>query len=436
MKRQLLEQLIAWKDSKFRKPLIIQGSRQVGKTYLLKEFGAKNYKNTAYFNFEKDQNLTGLFDGKLEPKLLVEKLSTYSERKINPLDTLIIFDEIQNSDRALNSLKYFCEDAPEYHIVSAGSLLGVKLKHQTSFPVGKINFLKLYPMNFLEFLSAAGRNLLLEHLLNVKKTTSIQEVFHKELLELLKIYLFLGGMPEVISCYLESKDLNLARDRQREILNSYLLDFAKYAAPEEVVKITNVWDTIPGNLAKENKKFIFSAISKSARAREYELAIQWLVDAGLVYKCKNISHVGIPLGAYSEKSIFKIYLLDVGLLGCMMNLGPKTVISGSNMFIEFKGSMTENFVAQELINKGLNIYYWTSLGSAEVDFLVEADNQVLPIEVKAGNSAKKKSLLEYGKKYPDSLLSRITTMNLKSEANLMNYPLYGISLFPELTLSK
>ena len=316
------------------------------------------------------------------------------------------------------------------------TLLGVKLKHQTSFPVGKINFLKLYPMNFLEFLSAAGRNLLLEHLLNVKKTTSIQEVFHKELLELLKIYLFLGGMPEVISCYLESKDLNLARDRQREILNSYLLDFAKYAAPEEVVKITNVWDTIPGNLAKENKKFIFSAISKSARAREYELAIQWLVDAGLVYKCKNISHVGIPLGAYSEKSIFKIYLLDVGLLGCMMNLGPKTVISGSNMFIEFKGSMTENFVAQELINKGLNIYYWTSLGSAEVDFLVEADNQVLPIEVKAGNSAKKKSLLEYGKKYPDSLLSRITTMNLKSEANLMNYPLYGISLFPELTLSK
>jgi uncharacterized protein len=434
MKRTLLSQLIAWKQSKFRKPLVLQGARQVGKTYLLKQFGEENFKNVAYFNFEKDQNLGSLFDDKLEPELLVRKLSAYSEIKIEASNTLIIFDEIQNSDRALNSLKYFCEDAPQYYIASAGSLLGIKLKHQKSFPVGKVNFLKLYPLNFLEFVSAIGRELLLEHLISMKQSDSFDPIFNKELLELLKVYFFLGGMPEVIKCYLESMDLNQARDAQRDILNAYLLDFAKYAPSDEVIKITNIWQAIPKNLAKENKKFIFSAISKSARAREYELAIQWLLDAGLVYKCKNVCHLGIPLDAYSEANIFKIYLLDIGLLGCLVNLNAKTTLFGNEVFTEFKGAIAENFVAQELVAKSFNLHYWTSAGVAEVDFIVEAENKILPLEVKAGSSSKKRSLLEYAKKYPNSLLSRATTMNFKAEANLFNYPLYAVGLFPELTL--
>lgn len=406
----------------------------MGKTYLLKQFGEENFKNVAYFNFEKDQNLNSLFEDKLAAELLIKKLSAYAELKINSSDTLIIFDEIQNSDRALNSLKYFCEDAPEYCIASAGSLLGIKLKHQTSFPVGKVNFLRLYPMSFLEFLSATGRDLLLDHLKSADKNNGLAAAFHKDLLELLKIYFFLGGMPEVVKCYLESMDLNQAREVQKEILNSYLLDFAKYAPSEEVMKISNIWQVIPKNLAKENRKFIFAAISKSARAREYELAIQWLLDAGLVHKCKNVSHIGTPLDAYSEENIFKIYLLDVGLLACMVNLNPKTLILGNDVFIEFKGSIAENFVAQELVAKGFGLHYWTSAGLAEVDFLIEADNKILPLEVKAGSSSKKKSLIEYGKKYPNSLLSRANTMNFKSEENLFNYPLYGVSLFPELRL--
>lgn len=432
MQRDIYSKLIQWKSDKYRKPLILRGARQVGKTYILNEF-AKEYANSIYINFEKMPNVCSIFAGDLEPTSIISKLQIYFEATIAPGRTLIIFDEIQECPNALNSLKYFNEDANAYHVVSAGSLLGVKLKRSKGFPVGKVDFLDLKPLSFFEFLDALGQNSLRMFLENIQSWEPLSEALHQKAIALLKEYFVIGGMPEAITRFINEKSLEQVRKVQQSILDSYVLDFAKHAPPSDVMKIMAVWESIPNQLAKENKKFIFSAINKSARAREYADAIQWLVDAGLIYKSFNITVPRIPIDSYADKNIFKIYLLDVGLLGYMSRLPLKVFTEKQQLFTEFKGALTENFVAQELsANHFDKIYYWTSKGNAEVDFVIQSDLDVFPLEVKSGTSTKKKSLLVYQENYQPSLVSRATLLNLKKDGTICNYPLYLLSLFPKL----
>jgi len=431
MKRDIYQHLLNWKQSTRRKPLILNGARQVGKTYSLKHFGKTSYEKVAYLNFEKDEKLGQYFESTLDPKQLIKTISIHTEIEIEPQNTLLIFDEIQNCPKALNSLKYFCEEAREYHIAAAGSLLGVKTAGEKGFPVGKVNFLHLYPLTFLEFLSALGQEktrLFLEEYHNYEP---LPNPLHEKLIQLLKYYFFIGGMPEVIAEYVKAENINVVREIQLEILNAYERDFAKHAPPNEIMKITTVWKQIHRQLAKENKKFIFAAIRKSARGRDYEEAIQWLSDAGLIHKSYLIETPKFPLSAYADNNIFKIFLVDVGLLGAQSHLSPQTIIEGDLLFTEFKGALTENFAAQELIAaKHKEPYYWTSEGIAEIDFLIEEDHEIYPLEVKAGASQKKKSLLVYKQKYAPSKLIRATTMNLKHDGDIYNYPLYLISRLP------
>lgn len=409
---------------------MLNGARQVGKTFALKHFGKASYKNMAYFNFEKDEKLGQYFERTLDPKQLIQYLSIHSAVEIESEHTLIVFDEIQESPHALNSLKYFCEEANEYHVVSAGSLLGVKTAGSKGFPVGKVNFLHLYPLTFFEFLSALGEEQLRQMLDTCHILEPLPNPIHEKLIHLFKLYLFIGGMPEAVAEYAKNEKLSVVREIQLEILSAYERDFSKHAPPNEIMKITTVWKQIHRQLAKENKKFIFAAIRKSARGRDYEEAIQWLTDAGLIHKSYLVETPKFPLSAYADNDIFKIFLSDVGLLGAQSNLNPQTVIDGDALFTEFKGALTENFVAQELIaTKKIEPYYWTSEGTAEVDFLLEEDHSVVPLEVKAGASQKKKSLLVYNQKYEPTRLLRASTMNLKHDDNIYNFPLYMISKY-------
>ena len=434
MKRDIYELLEEWKKSERRKPLVLNGARQVGKTYSLKHFGATSYEKTAYLNFEKDEKLGQYFDGTLDPKQLIKILSIYTNIEIEPQNTLLILDEIQECPKALNSLKYFCEEANEYHIVTAGSLLGVKTAGEKGFPVGKVNFLHLYPLTFFEFLTAVGQEKTRLFLDEYHTYEPIPNPMHEKLLQLLRMYFFIGGMPEAVDEYARTEKLNVVREIQSEILNAYEKDFAKHAPRNEIMKITTVWKQIHRQLAKENKKFVFAAIRKSARGRDYEEAIQWLVDAGLIYKSFLVESPKFPLSAYADNSIFKIFLADVGLLGAQSNLSPQTIIDGDVLFTEFKGALTENYVAQELIAiRRKEPYYWASEGTAEVDFLIENEQQIYPLEVKAGASQKKKSLLVYNQKYHPAKLCRATTMNLKHDGDIYNYPLYLVSRFPLCT---
>ncbi|MDX8431647.1 MAG: AAA family ATPase [Candidatus Algichlamydia australiensis] len=426
MKRDIYKSLEEWKKSPRRKPLIINGARQVGKTYALKHFGQTAYKKFVYFNFEKSEKLHSYFKTTLDPHELLKTLAIHAEVEIEPKNTLIIFDEIQECPRALNCLKYFCEEAKEYHVAAAGSLLGVKTTQEKGFPVGKVNFLHLYPLTFFEFLSAMGESKKRTYLENIQSFESI--TFHDELTKLLKIYMFVGGMPEAVSEYRKHQNLSTAREVHEEILDAYEKDFAKHAPPNQVMKITTVWKLIHKQLAKENKKFIFSTIRKSARARDYEEAIQWLLDAGLIHKSSLVLTPKFPLSAYSEEHIFKIFSLDVGLLAAQSNLNAKTILDGNRMFTEFKGALTENFIAQELIpSRRHNLYYWKSSGTAEIDFLLECDHEIYPLEVKSGTSPKKKSLLVYADKYAPERLCRATLMNLKIDGKIANFPLYLVS---------
>jgi hypothetical protein len=430
MKRDVFQKLEEWKQSSRRKPLLLDGARQVGKTYALKHFGKTSYKNTAYLNFEKDEKLAQYFDGTLDPKQLIKTLSIHTEIEIEPGHTLLIFDEIQECPKALNSLKYFCEEANEYHVVAAGSLLGVKIAKEKGFPVGKVNFLQVYPLTFFEFLSALGHEKTRDFLEDYQTYEPLQNPLHEKLLHLLKLYLFIGGMPEAVAEYAKTENLNTVREIQLEILNAYERDFAKHAPTNQIMKITTVWSQVHRQLAKENKKFIFSAIRQSARGRDYEEAIQWLNDAGLIYKSHLVISPKFPLSAYADQDIFKIFLLDVGLLGAQSNLSPQTVIDGDVLFTEFKGALTENYVAQELIaSQNRKPYYWASEGLAEVDFLIEEEHAIFPLEVKSGASHKHKSLLVYKKKYSPAQLIRATIMNLKHDGDIYNYPLYLISRF-------
>lgn len=430
MERDIYTALKTWKTSKHRKPLVLEGARQVGKTHALRTWGARDYPNVAYFNFEQDPSLAAFFDGTLDPKALLTHLQLHSGLTIEPASTLIIFDEVQICPRALNSLKYFCEEAGEYHIAAAESLLGVKTSGSAGFPVGKVQFLSMYPLSFFEFLSAIDKADLRDYLEKYTTFDPLPEPLHNKLIRLLKFYLYIGGMPEAVARYAESGKLDDIRTIQLDILSAYERDFAKHAPKSQIMKIMTVWQQVPQQLAKENKKFIFSAIRESARGRDYEEAIQWLSDAGLIYKCLHITAPRLPLAAAANQNIFKLLMLDVGLLGASSQLPAKAITEGNQLFIEFKGALIENFVAQELVAaRGSALYYWSSQGSAEVDYLIQDEHDVLPLEVKSGKTSRKKSLLVYGDKYGASL-ARCSPMNLKRDGRITNYPLYLASRFP------
>ena len=426
MKRAIMNNLRSWKSQSKRKPLILMGARQVGKTFVLKKFGEQEYANTVYLNFEDNPRLCKLFNASLEPKIILKALSIEMNAEIAEGKTLLIFDEIQECPNALNSLKYFCENAPEQHIVAAGSLLGVKLAHVKGFPVGKVQFLSLYPLSFLEFLEASKETRLKNFIEEEKNIEPLPPNLHEKLLVYFKEYLFVGGMPEAVAEYIDSQDVSKVREIQTAILSAYSLDFAKHAPKEHIMKINQVWSSIPSQLAKENKKFIYSAVREGGRAKEFEVALQWLMEAGLIYKVPLISTPKIPLSAYADLNAFKVYLVDVGLLGAMSNLAAKTILHENELFQEFRGAIAENYVAQELIHSRYPLFYWTSEGKAELDFIIEQDGSIYPLEVKSGNSLKKKSLRVYGDTYHPKILIRCSPMNLKKDGAVLNCPLYLI----------
>jgi predicted AAA+ superfamily ATPase len=432
MKRQILKNLEQWRQSKSRKPLILKGARQVGKTHILRAFAAAEYANMAYLNFESSPALRELFSGGLKPQDIIKILSIELSTEIIPEKTLIIFDEVQECPEALNSLKYFNESANEYHICAAGSLLGVTLAKSQGFPVGKVDFMQLYPLNFAEFLQARGEDPLVQYIENIQIIAPLPGILHDKLLKIFKEYLYTGGMPAAVLEYIASEDFNRIRTIQVDILRAYRLDFAKHASANAIMKIHQVWDVIPSQLGKENKKFIYSIIRKGARAQEFESAIQWLVEAGLIHKIYNVSTPKLPLNAYVHHDVFKIYLADVGLLGAMANLSAKTIIHGNEIFQEFQGALVENYVAQELARQEYGLFYWTSVGQAELDFILQHNDIIYPLEVKSGVSAKKKSLLTYSQKYQPNIQLRVSPMNLKIDGQVLNCPLYFIGNLPRL----
>jgi predicted AAA+ superfamily ATPase len=421
---------VQWKNSPRRKPLILQGARQVGKTALLKLFGETEYDTYAYFNFEEDRNLAPLFEGKLAPAQLIEKLQFYSQNLILPHKTLLIFDEIQLCSQALTSLKYFNEQANEYHIACAGSHLELALGHQQSFPVGKVNFETLYPLNFQEFLRALGREQLFEALRTELNSGRISAFLHADLMQLLRYYLYVGGMPEAVATYAALRDPIQVRSVQRDIVRAYLLDFAKHAGAQDIVKISRIWDSIPRHLAKENKKFIFTAIKTGARARDYESSLQWLLSAGLITKVINTETLKVPIMAYADTESFKVYLIDVGLLGSLVDLQSDVIVRGHKLFTEFKGAMTENFIAQELRAHGIEqLYYWTSSAKAEVDFVFERGGRVQAMEVKSGERFRIKSIQSLLAQSTDVQAVVLSASNIPSAEKIRNIPLYALSAY-------
>jgi predicted AAA+ superfamily ATPase len=431
MKRELYRSLVAWKHSDRRKPLILRGARQTGKTYLLKEFATNEYENYVYVNFEEQSGMSAALKEDIGVERIVEYLGILAGQAIVPGETLIIFDEIQSSPQTLRALKYFNEKLNEYHIVAAGSLLGIALAGAKSFPVGKVNFLDLYPLSFSEFLTALNKESLLAILPDIRLSVKpIPDVFHAELLELLKKYFFIGGLPEVVADYVEHRDIKRVREIQVELLRSYANDFAKHSSPAEALKIKQIWDSIPLHLSKENRKFVFSAVKHSARAREYETALQWLQDAGLIIKVQRISKPLLPLNAYTEKA-FKVYLFDVGLLGAMTRLKPETVVFSNELFTHFKGALVENYAMQQL-GPVFDLYYWASSGKAEVDLVVQAGDEIHPIEIKAGVNLRAKSLKNYDDKFSPKRLVRCSLVNFSTSGTLIDIPLYALDCLVEL----
>ena len=426
MIRNCLGALLKWKNSEYRKPLILRGARQTGKTWLLKEFGRTAFNKTVYVNFEETPSLQGLFQADFDIARIITTISIFSNTTIDAKDTLIVFDEIQAAEKGLTCLKYFSENAPEYYVVAAGSLLGMGLHSNISFPVGKVNFLDLRPMSFSEFLSALGEESLANAI--AKQDWNILPIFHSKLSEYLKYYLFTGGMPEVVKIFAETRNWELVRQIQNQILHSYEGDFSKHAPVEIVPRIRMVWQSIPAQLAKENKKFVFGVIREGARAKDFELAIQWLLDSGLLLKSHQVSKPALPLIAYQNLSVFKLFLHDVGLLGAMSGLNARTLIEGNKVFTEFKGALAEQFVMQQLRLKSESyIGYWTNERStAEVDFVVQDEGEIIPIEVKSGENTKAKSFRQFYEKYQPSKAIRTSMLPYKQEDWMTNIPLYGI----------
>lgn len=437
MKRNLYRQLISWKNGSNRKPLLLQGARQVGKTYLVNAFGKAEYTNYIYLNFEQDPNLHNLFTGNLDPYLIINNLSLYLGKKIESEDTLLFFDEIQALPLAITSLKYFYEQSPEFHVIAAGSLLGVSVGKTSSFPVGKVNFMTLYPMQFNEYLTAFGEELLVENLTGEKSLNELPEILQEKLLTHLKTYLYLGGMPEVLQSYLNDKDISLVRTIQNEILKAYQRDFSKYTDKTQAIRTSELWNSIPNQLAKENKKFKYSDIRKNARSSMFEQTIEWLKKAGLVNIAYNIVSPKIPLSAYADFTKFKIYLLDTGLLGAMLNLTPDIIIKPNELFTEYNGAFIENFVATELIISDTNeLYYWTSKSDAEVDFILQVDNEIFPLEVKSGSSRNLKSIRSYAEKYKPKYIFRASPRSFSQNNDFVNIPLYATFLLRKIIQAK
>ena len=427
MFRSALNDLISWKHSAVRKPLIIRGARQVGKTWLMKEFGKTQYTKYAYINFENNERMEQLFNGNFEIPGIIAALQIETEQTIEPHNTLLIFDEVQEVPRALTSLKYFHEEAPEYHIVAAGSLLGVALHPGTSFPVGKVSFLDLYPMDFTEFMLAMkykDLNKLLE-----QQDVDLIKTFKAKYVQTLKQYYFVGGMPEAVAAFSTRSDYSEVRSIHNNILMAYEQDFSKHARSRIVPRIRLLWNSIPAQLAREQKKFIYGLIKSGARAREYEMALAWLMDCRLVHKVEHISKPSVPLAAYASPGSFKLFLLDIGLLSTLSRLDKKSILTGNTIFQEFKGALTEQFVLQQFrSNNEIFPYYWTAAkGSAEVDFVFQLGGEVVPVEVKAAENLQSKSLKSYINKYGPKYAVRSSMSDYRKEDWLINIPLYAIN---------
>ena len=424
MKRTLYGELLNWKNAPNRKPLILQGARQVGKTWLMKEFGKNEFEQVAYLNFESSERLKTLFAADFDIKRIIATLEIEVNQKIQSGKTLLIFDEIQEAEKGLTALKYFCEQAPEYYIIAAGSLLGVSLQKNNSFPVGKVDFLRMYPMSFFEFLESINQTLLKEQLEG--KNWQVIDTFHNKLVEFLRLYYFIGGMPEAVENYIQYEDLNSVRDIQDKILIGYENDFAKHAPTPIVPRIRLIWHGLISQLAKDNRKFIYGQIKKGARAKDFEEAINWLVDSGLVLKANCVIKPIIPLNAYADIDTFKLFILDVGLLNAMAKVDQKILLERNTILVEFKGALTEQFVAQQLkINH--DIYYWVaSNATAEVDLLIQFQNEIIPIEVKAEENLKSKSLKIFVEKYKPSKAIRTSMNGYREQDWLTNVPLYAI----------
>ena len=431
MERKIMKNLIDWKNDLNRKPLILRGARQVGKTYILKQFGRENYDGVAYFNFDHDKELYNLFENTKNPNRILEQLSFIYGKAIVPGKTLIVFDEVQECPDALNSLKYFEEEANEYHIISAGSLLGIRLSH-TSFPVGKVDFLDMYPMSFTEFLKADGCENLVDYLDSINMIDNIPNIFFDMLCEKLKAYFIIGGMPEAVNSWVEKKDMESVNKIQKNILRAYESDFSKHTSNIEANRISIIWNSIPSQISRDNKKFLYQVAKNGARAREYEGALNWLKDANLIYKIYNVSKPSIPLVSYNDLSAFKIFANDVGLLRRMTDLDSKVVVEGNRLFEEFKGALSENYVIQSLYSIGLEPYYFTFDNRYEIDFMLQLKNEIIPVEVKSSENVNNTSLKVYNEKFKPEIRVRFSLRNFNKDGNLINIPLFMVEYLDKI----
>lgn len=434
MLRHAMNDLVKWKNRPDRKPLLLRGARQVGKTWLMREFGRLHFGKVAYINFDDNERMAALFQGDLNVERLITSLQIEAGITITAADTLLIFDEVQEVPRALTSLKYFNENAPEYAIVAAGSMLGVALHQGTSFPVGKVDFLDLYPMSFSEFLEATEKKQFSELITSGELDFEMITTFKGKYIDALRQYYYVGGMPEAVSAFAQRRDFSEARRIQIRLLEAYDQDFSKHAPNETVPRIRMLWNSIPAQLARENRKFVYGRIRDGARAREYELAMQWLLDCGLIHKVNRITKPDMPLMAYVDQSAFKLYMSDVGLLSAKANLDLKSLLEGNRVFEEFKGALTEQYVLQQLLSDcRLQPHYWTAeRATAEVDFVFQVDSDIIPMEVKAEENLKAKSLRQYFDKFHPRHAIRTSMSNYRKEDWLVNIPLYAISSIRKL----
>jgi predicted AAA+ superfamily ATPase len=432
MERTAIKYLYQWKSKENRKPLVIRGARQVGKTWLMKEFGQKEYAQIAYVNFESSKILKDLFFEDYNINRIINAIEIETGVKINARDTLIVLDEIQEAKGGITSLKYFYENTPEIHVIAAGSLLGVSLHQNTSFPVGKVEFLDLYPLSFPEFLKALNQVSLLQ--LIESRNWDLIHNFKTRFIELLRQYYFIGGMPEAVFSFSQNKDYTEVRKIQNNILLAYEQDFSKHAPSEMVPRIRMLWNSTLAQLAIENKKFIYSAVKKGARAKDFELSLSWLIDSGLIYKVNRINKAGLPLKAYEDMDAFKLFIVDVGMLAAIGNLDVKTLLDGNAIFEEFKGALTEQFVLQQLKTMpDIPTYYWSAeKANAEIDFVIQYSGNIVPIEVKAAENLQAKSLKSFKQRYPESLAVRTSMSDYREEDWLINLPLYSINYLHEI----
>ncbi len=428
MDRLLMNDLLKWKESKYRKPLILKGVRQVGKTWILKEFGKRYYKNVAYFNFDEQEEYKQFFETTKDVKRILQNLMLTGAQVIKPKETLIIFDEVQDCPNVLNTLKYFYENANEYHVVCAGSLLGIALARPSSFPVGMVDFMQINPMTFTEFLMANGDGNLVKYLDSVNDLEPVPDAFFNPLYEKMKMYFITGGMPEPVRLWTQERDSDQMQVALANILDAYERDYAKHPDPSDFPKISMLWKSIPSQLSRENKKFLYKAVKEGARAREYEDALQWLVDANLVSKIYRSTAPGLPIAAYDDLSAFKLYLVDVGLLRRLALLAPSAFGEGNRLFTEFKGALSENYVLQAMKNQfEATPRYWSADSRRyEVDFLIQRENDILPVEVKSEDNTESKSLKYYKKKYGEKVKLRVrfSLNNLKLDNDVLNIPLF------------